>query len=173
MNEIICSDCGKELGNQVALSWHREGVHGADRWKPTASPGQSRKARVSAGPRESVRAPEAHRAETSEVAPPEATVEDLKQEVRGWGIGLIVLGAAQYFLPFLDPMWAFFVVPLGVLSLLFSHRVMFIAIGVGLVVVGLSNVFGGGFGGWTIYGVAQIYWGAQEFGKFGKYADAR
>ena len=36
MNEIICSDCGKALGNQVALSWHREGVHGADRWKPTA-----------------------------------------------------------------------------------------------------------------------------------------
>ena len=31
MNDFICSDCGRALGNDVALSWHRQGVHGADR----------------------------------------------------------------------------------------------------------------------------------------------
>ena len=63
-------------------------------------------------------------------------------------------------------------VPLGALSLLLAHRGLFIAMGAALVVVGLLNIFGGGFGGWTIYGGAQIYWGVQEFGKFGRYADA-
>ena len=100
------------------------------------------------------------------------TMDRMRSELRGWGIGLIVIGVAQYFIPILDPLWAFVVVPLGALCLLLAHRGLFIAIGAALVVVGLLNIFGGGFGGWTIYGGAQIYWGVQEFGKFGKYADA-
>ncbi len=63
-------------------------------------------------------------------------------------------------------------VPLGALSLLLAHRGLFIAIGVALVAIGLLNIFSGGFGGWTIYGGAQIYWGVQEFRNFEMYADA-
>ena len=101
------------------------------------------------------------------------TMDGMRSELRGWGVGLIIIGVAQFFIPFLDPLWALVVVPMGVLSLFVSHRGMFIPIGVALVLVGLLNIFGGSFGGWTIYGVAQIYWGVQEFGKFGKYADVR
>ena len=96
----------------------------------------------------------------------------MKMELRGWGVGLILLGVAQFFIPFLDPLWTFVVVPLGVLSLVIGHRGMFIAIGGALVFVGLSNILGGGIGAWTIFGAVQIYWGFQEFGKFGKYANA-
>ncbi len=173
MNEFICSDCGRALGNDVALSWHRQGVHGADRGMVTASSGQDREARLNGERGESGHAPAAYGGGTSETAEPDDTVDDMKSDLRGWGIGLIVIGVAQYFLPVLDPLWAFVVVPLGVLSLVIAHRGLFIAIGAALVVVGLLNIFSGGFGVWTIYGGAQIYWGVQEFSKFGKYADAR
>ena len=96
--------------------------------------------------------------------------DEMRGDLRAWGIGLIVLGVAQYFLPFLDSMWAFVIVPLGILSLLVAHRGLFIAIGAALVIVGLLNIFGGGFGFWTIFGGVQIYWGVQECRKFEKYA---
>ncbi len=98
------------------------------------------------------------------------TLDGMRGELRAWGIGLIVLGVAQYFLPFLDSTWAFVVVPLGILSLLVAHRGLFVAIGAALVVIGLLNIFGGGFGFWTIFGAVQIYWGVQECRKFGRYA---
>jgi hypothetical protein len=101
------------------------------------------------------------------------TRSGMRGDLRSWGIGLIVLGVAQYFLPFLDSTWAFVVVPLGILSLLFIHRSLFIAIGAALGMIGLLNIFGGGFGFWTIFGAFQIYWGVQEWQKFGKYANAR
>ena len=91
----------------------------------------------------------------------------MRGDLRAWGIGLIVLGVAQYFLPFLDSMWAFVIVPLGILSLLVAHRGLFIAIGAALVIVGLLNIFGGGFGFWTIFGGVQIYWGCKSAGNSG------
>lgn len=95
--------------------------------------------------------------------------DEMRSDLRAWGIGLIALGVAQYFLPFLDQSWAFVIVPLGILSLLVAHRGLFIAIGAALVIVGLLNIFGGGFGFWTIFGAVQIYWGVQECRKFEKY----
>ena len=97
------------------------------------------------------------------------TPEGMRGNLRGWGLVLIAVGIAQLWVPFLDPLWAFVILPLGVLSLFVAHRVMFIAIGAALVLVGLLNIFGGGFGSWTIVGGAQVYWGVQEFRKFGRY----
>ena len=111
------------------------------------------------------------REEAADAIGDQPTLDGMRSELRGWGIGLIVIGVAQFFVPFLDPLWAFVVVPLGALSLFFAHRGLFIAIGTALVLVGLLNIFGGSFGFWTVVGAAQIYWGVQEIRKFGKYAD--
>ena len=173
MSASICSDCGKELGNDTALSWHREGVHDAEPRPVTASSSPRLKTRVSRERGESSHTAPVYGDETQEADESEITVDGMKADLRGWGIGLILIGIAQLFIPFLDPIWALVVVPLGALSLIVGHRVMFIPIGVALVAIGLLNIFGGGFGGWTIYGGAQIYWGVQEFSKFGKYADAK
>lgn len=170
MNDFICSDCGIELGNEVALSWHQREVHGVDRQRPTTLPEQAPAPRASGEPGETGRTHATYRSEEIEITETNDTGDDMKNDLRGWGIGLIIIGVAQYFLPFLDTMWAFVIVPLGILSLFLAHRALFIAIGAALVVVGLLNILSGGFGTWTIYGGAQIYWGVQEFRKFEKYA---
>ena len=90
------------------------------------------------------------------------TPEGLRGNLRGWGLVLIAVGIAHLFIPFLDSLWAFVILPLGVLSLFVAHRGMFIAIGAALVLVGLLNIFGGGFGSWTIMGGVQIYWGGTR-----------
>ena len=41
MNDFTCPECGRLLGNEVALSWHREGVHGVERQRPAAKPAAS------------------------------------------------------------------------------------------------------------------------------------
>jgi len=47
---------------------------------------------------------------------------------------------------------------------------MYIAIGAGLMIAGIINIFGGGFGGWTIFGIFQIGFAIHEIRKFWKYA---
>jgi tetratricopeptide (TPR) repeat protein len=96
--------------------------------------------------------------------------DEMRRDLRGWGVGLIIIGIAQYFIPFLEPLLAFVLVPLGILSFLIVHRSLFIVIGIALFIIGLLNIFGGSFGLWTFYGGLQIYWGVQEVRKFGKYA---
>ena len=170
MSYTVCLDCGRVLGDDRALSWHQESVHGLDRPKSMASFDPDLEARVDGERSESGRAVATRTAETGETTQPEDRAGDMKGELRGWGVALILIGVAQFFIPFLDPLWAFVVVPLGVLSLFIGHRGMFIPIGAALVVVGLLNILGGGFGGWTVYGAAQIFWGVQEFRKFEEYA---
>ncbi|MBI2171477.1 MAG: hypothetical protein HYU30_05585 [Chloroflexi bacterium] len=171
MNELNCPDCGKPFGSQPALSWHQGSVHGAghDVRETTL---EARKQGLP--PEEEVRPVDQNAHDKlADAQGGQPTREEMRSELRGWGIGLIAIGVAQYFLPFLDPLWAFVVAPLGALSLFLAHRGLFIAIGATLVVVGLLNIFVGGFGGWTVYGAAQIYWGVQEVRKFGKYADVQ
>ncbi len=170
MSYSVCPDCGKVLGDDRALSWHQESVHGLDRPKSMASFDPDLEARVDGKRRESGRAVATLTAETGKTAQPEDKAGDMKGELRGWGIALILIGVAQFFIPLLDPLWAFVVVPLGVLSLFIGHRGIFIPIGSALVLIGLLNILGGGFGGWTVYGAAQIFWGVQEFRKFEEYA---
>jgi hypothetical protein len=125
-------------------------------------------------PEEEIRSSEQEpHAESADADRNQPMLAGMRCDLRGWGIALIGIGIAQYFIPFLDSMWAFVVVPLGALSLFLAHRGLFIAIGTALVVIGILNIFSGGFGLWMAYGVAQIYWGVQEIRKFGKYADAK
>ena len=98
------------------------------------------------------------------------TLSDMKIELRNWGFGLIMIGIVSNLLPdILDPLWGLVLILLGVVTLLFRRRFMFIVIGIGLFWVGIMNIVAGGFGGWTIFGIIQIYWGIQEISKFRKY----
>lgn len=115
----------------------------------------------------------AHEPDTVTTEPHGDQTAALRREIGSWGIGLIVLGVLHFLLAgFLDPVWGIVLVVLGVLNLLIRSRGMFIANGAALILVGLMNMFGGGFGGWSLFGGLQIYWGIKEIVKFGKYADA-
>ena len=102
----------------------------------------------------------------------ERTAADMKKDLRGWGFGLIVLGIAHFVLAgFLDPAWGVVLIVIGVLAILVKQRGMFIMIGIALLLAGIMNIGAGGeFGGWTIFGFLQLYWGVQEIRKFWKYA---
>lgn len=105
---------------------------------------------------------------------PEKTTDDMKRELRNWGIGLIVLGVAHFVLTgFLSPVWGAIILVVGVLNLLIPHRGMFIVNGLALLLVGGLNIFAGEIGTWTAFGILQLVWGVQEIRKFGQYASAK
>jgi hypothetical protein len=90
-------------------------------------------------PEEEIRSSEQEpHAESADADRNQPMLAGMRCDLRGWGIALIGIGIAQYFIPFLDSMWAFVVVPLGALSLFLAHRGLFIAIGTALV-----NILGG------------------------------
>jgi len=96
----------------------------------------------------------------------------MSEDIRGWGVGLLIMGVLHFVLPFLSPEWGMVLIPLGILSLIIRHRGMFIVIGAGLIMVGLLNIAGSidaGGGFWTIFGGLQIYWGIKEMAKFARY----
>lgn len=97
----------------------------------------------------------------------------MTDDLKGWGVGLLIMGGLHFVIPFLSPLWGMVLIPLGVLSLAIKHRGMFIVIGAGLILVGLLNIVGSldaGGGFWTFFGCLQIYWGIKEMAKFAKYA---
>jgi len=98
-----------------------------------------------------------------------ATMSD---DLKGWGVGLLVMGGLHFFIPVLEATWGIALIVLGVLCLAINHRGMFIALGGCLIFVGLMNIAGGIAGGshfWSLFGCFQIYWGIKEMVKFGKY----
>jgi hypothetical protein len=94
-----------------------------------------------------------------------------KQDIMGWGFGLVIMGILHFFIPALAEVWGVVLVAMGILCLAVQHRGVYIMIGIGLMVIGLLNLVAGvEFGGkfWAIYGAFQIYWGIKELIKFGK-----
>ena len=175
MSYSVCPDCGKVLGDDRALSWHQESVHGLDRPKSMASFDPDLEARVDGERRESGRAVATLTAETGKTAQPEDKAGDMKGELRGWGIALILIGVAHRSRPVLYPPPGPSVgirrgAPGCPEPLYRASRHVHPYQRSALVLVGLLNILGGGFGGWTVYGAAQIFWGVQEFRKFEEYA---
>jgi len=100
----------------------------------------------------------------------ELTIEDMKKDLQGWGIGLIVIGGISIALRnFLNPVWGVLLIIVGIITLACPGRGMFIVLGLMLLFVGVMNMLGGG--GWLVFGLLQIYWGVMELIKYGKYAD--
>ena len=98
------------------------------------------------------------------------THDDMRKDLQGWGVGLIVIGIISIVLrSFLDPIWGGLLIIVGILALFIHHRGMFIFLGMMLILAGLINMLGGG--GWMIFGVLQIVIGIQEIAKYGKYAN--
>ena len=100
----------------------------------------------------------------------ELTIDDMKKDLQGWGIGLIVIGGISIALRnFLNPVWGVLLIIVGIITLASPSRSMFIVLGLMLLFVGVMNMLGGG--GWMIFGLLQIFWGVSELIKYGKYAD--
>ena len=103
---------------------------------------------------------------------PENKKISMSADLNGWGICLLVIGGLHFFVPFLSPLWGIVLIILGILALAIKHRGMYIALGAGLIVVGLLNIAGSidaGGGFWPVFGSFQIYWGIKEMIKFGKF----
>jgi len=107
------------------------------------------------------------------------TVKDVKNEIRGWGIPLILIGAAHLiFRNFLNPVWGVALMVLGVVNLAIPVPAMAIINGLALICVGLLNIFtfsttiflAGGSHFWILLGIFQIGWGASEIGKYKRYS---
>ena len=100
--------------------------------------------------------------------------DEMKGELRGWGIGLIILGFLHFvFAGFLNPVWGVVIIVIGFLNLAVVSRNMFIVNGIALIIVGLLNIISTismGAGGWVIFGAFQIYWGIKEISKYDKYS---
>lgn len=101
---------------------------------------------------------------------PEKTFDDLKKVLRSWGRGLIAIGVISILLAeFLDPVWGFILIVIGVLELSFPSRKWIFVNGIGLVLVGVLNIVVGVLdksGGWAFFGLLQIFWGYYEIPKY-------
>ena len=102
----------------------------------------------------------------------EKQVMTMSNDLRGWGVGLLIMGVLHFFIPLFAAQWGVVLIVLGILSLIITHRGMFIALGGALILVGLMNLVGSfeaGPGLWSVFGCLQVYWGVKEIAKFGKY----
>jgi len=104
---------------------------------------------------------------------PEMTVALMKKDIRGWGIGLIILGVIHLVAAgFLNPTWGVVIIILGIINLVLQRREMYIANGIALIVVGIMNIASSvdtGGGSWIAFGIMQLIWGGQEIRKFFKF----
>ena len=104
---------------------------------------------------------------------PPKTKNDLKKELRNWGIGLIIVGVASILLSeYLDYIWGMGLIVIGLINLFIAHRAMFLINGIVMITAGIFNiisVIGSGFTFFFIFGIMQIGWGIGEFRKFGIY----
>ena len=92
----------------------------------------------------------------------------VSEDLRGWGMQLIAVGVLHWLLSgFLDPLWGALLIGLGATNLLVRRRGMYLINGGALFVAGLWNILGGQFGLWAIFGLMQLFWGAQTMAKYG------
>ena len=105
------------------------------------------------------------------------TVDDLKKDLREWGVGMILWGVLSLiFTKFLDPVWGIVIIILGLVNLVVMKRGMYIINGLALIFVGISNIstifftiLNSGISSfWVAYGFMQIGWGFREIIKFAK-----
>ncbi|MDH5507069.1 MAG: hypothetical protein OEZ02_07585 [Anaerolineae bacterium] len=97
----------------------------------------------------------------------------MQAEIRSWGRTLLFLGALHFITPgFLDAGWGITLVAVGLGSFIFRESAMFVIYAFVLLWVGLMNSISGGIGGWTFFGVYQIYLGVRIFPRFRKFRQA-
>ena len=107
-------------------------------------------------------------------APAVFDLENMKKQLRSWGIVLIILGVIHIAASnILDPVWGGGIIATGILNLIIMKRGMFIVNGCALVLVGVLNIIGNvgakQISFWILLGVMQIVWGIQEIRKFSKF----
>ena len=100
------------------------------------------------------------------------TQEEIKRDIRGWGVGFLIVGAIHLIASgFLNPIWGAVIILLGLINLCVQHRVMYIVNGVAILVAGVMNLAWTGNSGWIVFGLFQLHWGISEIRKFGQLAE--
>lgn len=98
------------------------------------------------------------------------STDDIKVDIRGWGFGLIFFGLVHIVASgFLNPVWGGVIILVGIINLCVQHRIMYIANGVAILMAGVMNLALTGSGGWTVFGMFQLFWGVSEIKKFFQY----
>jgi hypothetical protein len=95
-------------------------------------------------------------------------------ELRGWGMGLLIMGVVSIFLSsYLNPTWGSVMVGAGISCLLVQRRFMFLVVGGALIVAGIVNMITRGVSGWALFGLVQIVLGFGELRKYWLYTEMR
>jgi hypothetical protein len=91
----------------------------------------------------------------------------LKQELTGWGLGLILMGVLSIALSqYLNPIWGGVLAVIGALVLIVRRRIMFVLIGLCLIAAGLLNLATRGLSPWALFAALQIYLGIRQVLKY-------
>ena len=94
--------------------------------------------------------------------------ETLKNDIKKWGLGLIAIGTIQIIsFGFLDQFWGVLLILAGLLSLIVTHRAMYLLYGAIIIFAGLGNMLGGG--AWTLFSFLQLGIGAKQFYTYNKW----
>jgi hypothetical protein len=103
----------------------------------------------------------------------------MKNSLRGWGGGLILVGVISILLPnTFDFRWGIVLIILGILNLFIIHRALFVINGLVLIAAGIMNIinlFSSKASNmlWSTFSLFQIGWGVQELTKFSKYRNTK
>ena len=92
-------------------------------------------------------------------------------ELRGWALGLIVVGVVSIFIPVFSKIWGYITIGVGIIELAFPVRAMYRVNGFLLIIIGIINIISGITGGsplWGVFGLAQIRWGVDQFSKYNR-----
>lgn len=91
--------------------------------------------------------------------------EKMEKDLVGWGTALIVLGLIHFGW---DYIWAIILISIGIITLKFKKRFLYIVIGILILLAGLSHLlFGDEF--WQFFGIIQLVWGFSTIYAFKKY----
>jgi len=103
------------------------------------------------------------------------SLEPMKNDIRGWGVALMIMGIIQIAVPLLSTPWGGVLIALGLTELFFQHRSLYIVNGIVIIIAGVMNMIVGIEEGTSLvlFAILQFIWGANELRKFFKYRAVR
>lgn len=89
------------------------------------------------------------------------------EQIKSWGVTSLLLGALHFgFSGYLSPSWGVILAVVGLLSFSYKASSMFIVYVVSLMWVGLSNIIAAGIGGWSLFGLYQMFLAFRLYQKY-------
>ncbi|MBT3241308.1 MAG: hypothetical protein HON98_13585 [Chloroflexi bacterium] len=96
--------------------------------------------------------------------------QKMLNRIASWGRSSLILGTIHLlFSGYLAPSWGIILITVGLASFVFKEAAMFVVYAVSLGWVGINNITSPGLGGWTIFGLYQLFLALQIYRSFKQY----